>query len=55
MTKKQLTLNIKNYIKDHKELQTATVKLADMEKCAGACKCDKFYVMQVIRYGKIIF
>lgn len=54
MTKKQLTTIIKNYVKEHKELQTPKVLLVDLEKAGQALKIDYYYVMMVLRYGKII-
>ena len=54
MTKKELTKRIKDYIKDHKELQTPTVFYMDLIKAGQALKIDHYYVMMVLRYGKII-
>lgn len=54
MTKKELTTTIKNYIKEHKELQTPKVLLVDLEKAGKSLNIDYYYIMMVLRYGKII-
>lgn len=51
--KKELTTSIKNYIKNHKEMQVTSINVTDMEKCAAACKCRLLQVMQVLRYGRV--
>lgn len=54
MTKKELTTTIKNYIKDHKELQKSKVLLVDLENAGKDLNIDYYYVMMVLRYSKII-
>ena len=54
MTKKELTTTIKNYIKNHKELQKSKVLLVDLEKAGQDLNIDYFYVMMVLRYGRVI-
>ncbi len=54
MTKKELTTTIKNYIKEHKELQNPKVLLVDYEKASKDLNIDYYYIMMVLRYGKII-
>lgn len=54
MTKKELTTIIKNYVKEHKELQTPTVFYMDLIKAGKDLNIDHYYVMMVLRYGRII-
>lgn len=54
MTKKELTTIIKNYIKEHKELQGSKVLLVDYEKASKELNIDYYYIMMVLRYGRII-
>lgn len=54
MTKKELTTTIKNYVKTHKELQSPKVLLVDLEKASKDLKIDYYYVMMVLRYGRVI-
>lgn len=53
MTKKDLENNLKNYIREHKEMQERMVTLKAMEDCAKECRCDMFYVMMYLRYGRL--
>ena len=53
MTKKELTQKIKNYIKNHKEMQQDIINVCDLDKCAKECNCHRIYVMQVVSYGRI--
>lgn len=48
MTKKELTTIIKNYVKHHKDL------LVDYEKASKDLNIDYYYIMMVLKYGKII-
>ena len=54
MTKKELTTIIKNYIKEHKELQGSKVLAVDYEKASKDLNIDYYYIMMVLRYGRII-
>lgn len=53
MTKQELTKKIKDYIKTHPEMQQDLITVADLDKCAEACGCHRYYVMLVCRYGRI--
>lgn len=54
MTKKELTTTIKNYIKDHKELQKPKVLLVDLEKASKDLNIDYYYIMMVLRCERVI-
>ena len=54
MTKKELTKRIKDYVKEHKELQGSKVLAVDYEKASKDLKIDYYYIMMVLRYGKVI-
>ena len=54
MTKKELTAIIKNYVKEHKELQGSKVLGVDYEKASKDLNIDYYYIMMVLRYGRII-
>lgn len=45
---------IKKFIENHKELQQEKVTMKDLNRCAKECGCHYYYVMQVMRFGKIV-
>lgn len=49
------TSKISNYIKEHKELQVDLVTVKDMQDCAKECNCNMEHVMQVLRFGKVLW
>ena len=53
MTKQELTKKIKDYIKNHKEMQQDIISVSDLDKCAKECGCARYYVMLVCTYGRI--
>lgn len=54
MTKKELTTTIKNYIKEHKELQKTTVNYPDVKKACEVLNVDYYYMtMMLIKYGNL--
>lgn len=54
MTKKELTTIIKNYVKEHKELQTPTVFYMDVKKACKELNIEYYYMnMMLIKYSNL--
>ena len=50
---KEKLLKIKNYVKEHKELQQVMVTYVDMLKAAKELQVDVLDIMSYLRYGKL--
>lgn len=54
LNKIELTKTIKNYVKNHLELQGSKIDTKDVEKCAKDCNCEIINVMCYLWFGKVI-